>query len=111
MNLAKILKDRRDAERRLELTSPKPVFNGGAADSVEGGGNEIISDGVTLAQLTTGLAGKSNTDHAHDDRYYTQAEVDALIGSANTFELLTNGDLTNTELLFANGDLIWVEVN
>ena len=44
MNLAKILKDRRDAERRLELTSPKPVFNGGAADSIEGGGNETLTD-------------------------------------------------------------------
>lgn len=64
MNLAKILKQRRDAERRLEQTSPVPVFSGGSADSIEGVG-ETISDGVTLAQLTTGLAGKSDTDHAH----------------------------------------------
>lgn len=66
MNLAKVLKQKRDAEDRLRNTSPIPVFNGGPADSIEGGGNEIISDGVTLSQLTAGLAAKSNTDHAHE---------------------------------------------
>lgn len=50
--------------------------------------------------------------HDHDDRYYTEAEVDALIAaipSGATRDLLTNGDLANPELVFANGDVIWVE--
>ena len=32
------------------------------------------------------LAGKAATSHTHDDRYYTEAEVDALIAAVETGE-------------------------
>lgn len=97
MNLAKILKQRRDAERRLEQTSPVPVFNGGAADSVEGGGDESIAS----------LEDYSKIGHTHDDRYYTETEVDALFAASSGYwEPLTNGDSTTPELLFYNGDVV-----
>lgn len=92
MNLAKILKQRRDAERRLELTSPKPVFNGGAPDSVEGGGNESLASLNDYAKL----------GHTHSE-YYTKSEVDE---RAAYWEPLTNGDATTPELLFYDGDVV-----
>ena len=38
----------------------------------------------TKKELSTGLASKSNTSHTHDDRYYTEAEVDDLITDVDT---------------------------
>lgn len=54
----------------------------------------------------------------HDGRYYTEEEIDILITNIfNTFEtsglqydLLTNGDWDNPELIFMQGEVIWVEV-
>ena len=38
----------------------------------------------TKRELSDGLSKKSNTGHTHDDRYYTETEVDDLIGNINT---------------------------
>jgi hypothetical protein len=34
-----------------------------------------------FAEVDTDLAGKSDTGHTHDDRYYTEAEVDSAVGA------------------------------
>lgn len=47
----------------------------------------------------------------HDDRYYTKDEMDImLVGSGLQYDLLTNGDWDNPELIFLQGEVIWVEV-
>lgn len=38
------------------------------------------------------LAGKSDTDHAHDDRYYTQAEIDTMLPSSGIDKLWSNSN-------------------
>lgn len=44
-----------------------------------------------------------------DNRYYTETEVDSLLANlAIKYDLLTNGDTNNPEILFsANADVIW----
>jgi hypothetical protein len=45
----------------------------------------VSADGANYGQLTTGLAGKSDTAHTHDDRYYTESEADTqLAGKSDT---------------------------
>ena len=45
----------------------------------------------TETEVDTALSGKANASHTHDDRYYTESEVDTkLSGKANTADL---GDL------------------
>ena len=39
--------------------------------------NKVAQSAVT--NLTTDLAGKSNTGHTHDDRYYTETEMNTLL--------------------------------
>jgi len=67
------------------------IFNGIYADHVRGAydranhtGSQAIS---TVTGLQTALDGKSSVGHAHDDRYYTESEVDGLISAIDT----TNG--------------------
>lgn len=45
---------------------------------------ELIAEGddALEAAITAALAGKAASAHTHDDRYYTEAEVDALLASA-----------------------------
>ena len=44
------------------------------------------------------LSGKANTSHTHDDRYYTETEVDtALSGKANTSHMHDDRYYTETE--------------
>ena len=40
--------------------------------------------------VTDALAGKSDIGHTHDDRYYTETEVDALIGDTQRLQLYPN---------------------
>lgn len=39
---------------------------------------ELLS-GVSLAELQNSINGKADSSHNHDDRYYTESEVDALL--------------------------------
>src|SRR5688572_24631384 len=52
------------------------------------GGVGIPGGGVTQDYVDTGLASKSDVGHNHDDRYFTEAEVTAL--------LLTKSDSVHT---------------
>lgn len=40
-----------------------------------------LSGYVTTSELNTALSGKSNTGHTHDDRYYTESEVDTKLNN------------------------------
>lgn len=39
------------------------------------------ADAATKGYVDTGLTGKADTTHTHDDRYYTEAEVNALLAN------------------------------
>lgn len=49
-----------------------------AVSTVRGG---VAAAGDTLAKLLTLINGKADTVHNHDDRYYTEAEVDSMIAA------------------------------
>jgi hypothetical protein len=55
------------------------------------------------SELNAGLAGKSDLGHNHDGRYYTEAEVDALLASQDAriaaLEALLSGVTRNGDLL------------
>jgi hypothetical protein len=57
-------------------------------DTLEASAAPDLSGYATDAELAAGLATKANTAHTHDDRYYTETEVDGLIsGRASDAEL------------------------
>ena len=47
----------------------------------------------TESEMNTKLNGKSNTGHTHDDRYYTEAETNALIKNLNIGGVCKNQNL------------------
>lgn len=50
----------------------------------------------TIAEITSLLAGKSDTGHNHDDRYFTEAEVTAaLAGKSNTGHTHVKAEITD----------------
>lgn len=52
----------------------------------------------TETEIDTALAGKSDTSHTHDTRYYTETEIDtALAGKANSAHTHAIGDVTNLQ--------------
>ena len=116
MNLSKELKKKRDAERRLDNISQTPVYVGTGGTPSTGGGtvagdtfvtNETIISQITQVIQNQLIAGDNITITDNLDGTYTIA------GEAEEVtqrDLLTNGSLTDTELLFAEGDVIWVEV-
>jgi hypothetical protein len=59
----------------VPLMSPVGLTLLQADDAAEG---RTILDVPSNAALTSGLAGKSDTGHAHDSRYYTESEIDAM---------------------------------
>lgn len=42
----------------------------------DGNGNVIASTYATKTELSSGLSGKANASHTHDERYYTESEID-----------------------------------
>lgn len=52
-----------------------------------------LADRYTKTEDDALLAGKSDVGHTHDDRYYTDVEVDALLAALNTSVALKAGDL------------------
>ena len=74
-------------------------------DSVATGANKITVDSTLSADSTnpvqnkvvkTALDGKSNTGHTHDDRYYTESEMNTkLSGKSNTGHKHVKADITD----------------
>ncbi len=117
MNISKILKQKRDAEARLQKASPTPVYVGSGGTPSTGGGtvegdtyvtNETIINEITNVISNQLIAGDNITITDNLDGTYTIAGQAG--GGATERDLLTNGDFLDTELLFADGDVIWVEV-
>lgn len=107
MNLSKVLKQKRDEEDRLRNRSPQTAFNETSP------GEQSFVDTSKFATKTD-LAGKADINHNHDHDY---AEINhnhdlAYVKTSDykQFEILTNGDSENPEVLFANGDILMVEV-
>lgn len=94
-NLAKELKKKRDSEKRLEQNSPTPIFIGG-----EGGNNTYITNQQII----------NNFNEVNNEIVKIYNELKNFSPNIKQRDLLTNGDKANTELLFADGDVLWVEV-
>lgn len=100
MNIAEIFKKQTDKTLRQRSQGP----NAGMTIIESGAGENEVSN--PASDLT-----KHKSSGDHDGRYYTQAEVDALLVNAGGYwEPLTNGDITTPELIFYNGDIVMAEV-
>lgn len=51
--------------------------------------NKAVQDAISA--INTSLGGKSNTGHTHDDRYYTEAEINAKIMPVNSIYVQFRG--------------------
>ena len=116
MNLSKELKKKRDAERRLDNISPSPSYVGSGGTPSTGGGtvegdtyitNETIINEIYNVINNQLIAGDNITIVDNLDGTHT---ISGEAGEVVKRDLLTNGSLIDTELLFADGDVIWVEV-
>lgn len=90
MNLAKELKKKRDAEKRLDKSSPTPSFISGANGGSFNSEQQIINNITNIYN-----------------------EIQEIINngvSGGYYEPLTTGDIDNPELFFINGDILMVEV-
>ena len=113
-NISKQLKKKRDAEARLKRQSPEMNFVagiGGVSDAYVS--NKTIVNNFTevteeINNYVTNhiVAGDNITIIDNGDTTYTLVAS----GGGSSKDLLTNGSLTDTELLFADGDVIWAEV-
>lgn len=97
MNLAKELKKKRDAEKRLEQNSPMPIFIGGNS-----GGNDAYISNKNIINNFTNIKNEIIT--------INEIINGGSIISGKALEPLTTGDIENPELLFINGDILMVEV-
>jgi len=61
-----------------------------------------------LSQLNTDLAGKAASSHTHDDRYYTESEINALVNSITTQSDYIKVDLANA--INATGTLYYMRL-
>lgn len=59
----------------------------------------------TESEMDTKLAGKSDTSHTHDDRYYTETEVDQKINAAVSSALKYKGSKDTTSALPTTGNV------
>lgn len=59
--------------------------------------NEYVTT-TDFNALETEVSGKANTSHTHDDRYYTETEIDTLLsGKANSSHTHTISNITNLQ--------------
>lgn len=62
---------------------------------------ELVGDTKVSTQISTAIANKSDVGHTHDDRYYTESEVDSKLsgksdnGHTHSYLPLSGGDLYN----------------
>lgn len=83
--------DRENGNEAAFLTN-KGTF---AEPDTETNWGEITGTLADQTDLQTALNGKSNTGHHHDERYYTESEVDAaLTGKANSIHTHNLSDVT-----------------
>ena len=72
-------------DTELSSTSTNPVQNKVINDEFE-----AVS--TAMNALETAIDGKSDSTHNHDDRYYTESEIDGLFES---YEFITVADIDN----------------
>jgi len=66
--------------------------------SIKAARSDHSHSGASLTDLTNGLATKANTNHTHDDRYYTESEIDtALAGKASSSHTHTIANVTGLQ--------------
>ena len=72
----------------------------------------LVGDTAVSTQINTAIAGKSDTGHTHDDRYYTESEIDTKLGNKVdkvSGKGLSTNDLTAT--LKSNYDAAYTHVS
>lgn len=92
----------------LSSTSINPVENKVVNNALSGKANTSHSHSISnITNLQSALNGKSDNGHTHDDRYYTETEMDTkLNGKANsshTHTVSQISDLTVSTHTLANG--------
>jgi len=103
-SIAKTIKDQTDSILRRRQVAPgsSVTVRGGTTEPGTGAGTppEIVDPNSDLT------AHKASADH--DGRYYTEAEVDALVANAGAnWEPLTDG---NSNFVFYAGDIVMGKV-
>lgn len=92
----------------LSSSSNNPVQNKIVTNALNGKANSSHSHSISnITNLQSSLDGKSPTSHTHDDRYYTESEINTkLNGKANSSHTHTASqisDLTVSTHILANG--------
>lgn len=92
----------------LSSSSTNPVQNKIVTNALNGKANSSHSHSISnITNLQSALDSKSETGHTHDDRYYTETEMNTkLNGKANSSHTHTASqisDLTVSTHTFANG--------
>lgn len=92
----------------LSSSSNNPVQNKIVTNALNGKANSSHSHSISnVTNLQSSLDGKSPTSHTHDDRYYTESEINTkLNGKANSSHTHTASqisDLTVSTHILANG--------
>lgn len=62
--------------------------------------NSVLANYVSNSELTTQLSNKANSSHTHDDRYYTEAEINTKLNA----KAGTNVATTSTNGLMSSAD-------
>lgn len=57
------------------------------------------------AYVANAVSGKSNTGHNHDDRYYTETEVDTKLDSKVSTSRTINGKALSSNITLSAGDV------
>jgi len=93
--------------------SSNPVMSGGVYTALSGKQNSLTFDTtptanstnpVTSGGIKTALDGKSDTGHTHDDRYYTESEMDTkLSGKQNTLTFDTTPTASSSNPVTSDG--------
>lgn len=66
------------------------------ADDAAAMNTQITENKNEISSLKTTVAGKASSDHTHDDRYYTESEVDTkLSGKSDTGHTHTKSEITD----------------
>lgn len=83
----------------LSSSSTNPVQNKIVTNALNGKANSSHSHSISnITNLQSALNSKSETGHTHDDRYYTETEMDKkLNGKANSNHTHSIGNVTNLQ--------------